>query len=277
MASGNAKNFEIKLGRTGLVIVIVGVSALLCGIFLFGVSVGKNIDTYPENIASLPQKLLALVWRPAKIRVSQTVENNKTVQNQPKAQEEPDLTFFNTLTGKKGVAKEQPIPDKKPAVEAPVAVQPLAPRQNDTTAAASVNSGSEVKKPLAAKTTTGDKDEVKRKEAKPAAVSKKAEDEIEAKIKEAEPAKPVKGEKFAIQVSSMKEKAKATELQKKLAALGFNPRIVENNIPGKGKWFRIVVESFPSKASAQAAAEKIAKKTGVSGIVKQIKTTAKTN
>ncbi|MEN6291958.1 MAG: hypothetical protein ABFD07_08095, partial [Methanobacterium sp.] len=99
MASGNTKNFELKLGRTGLTIVIVGITALLCGIFLFGVSVGKNIDTYPENIASVPQKLLALVWRPAKIKIAQKVEENKVVQNQTKAQEEPDLTFFNTLTG----------------------------------------------------------------------------------------------------------------------------------------------------------------------------------
>jgi cell division septation protein DedD len=235
MASGNTKNFELKLGKTGLTIVIVGVASLLCGIFLFGVVVGKNIDTYPENIASIPQKLLALVWRPAKIKFAQTAEENKRIQNQQKVQEEPDLTFFNTLTGKKGVAKEQPIPDKKPVVEVPVS-QPLVSKSQNDTANNLANSGSELKKPLAANEAT-EKKEIKRKEAKPAAKNKASEDEIEAKIKEAEPVK-AKNEKFAIQVASLKEKAKATELQKKLSASGFNPRIVENNIPGKGKWFR---------------------------------------
>ncbi|MEN6624447.1 MAG: SPOR domain-containing protein [Smithella sp.] len=276
MASGNTKNFELKLGRTGLTIVIVGITALLCGIFLFGVAVGKNIDTYPENIASVPQKLLALVWRPAKIKIAQKVEENKVVQNQTKAQEEPDLTFFNTLTGKKGVAKEQPIPDKKPVVEVPVS-QPLVSHPQGA-AATSINSGTELKKPMATNATTGDKKEVKRKEAKSATTNKIVEDEIEAKIKEAEPVKAAKIEKFAIQVASLKEKAKATELQKKLSASGFNPRIVENNIPGKGKWFRVVIEGFSSKTSAQAAVEKITKKTGInSGIVKRIDTAAKNN
>lgn len=276
MASGNTKNFELKLGKTGLIIVVVGMTSLLCGVFLFGIVVGKNIDSYPENIASVPQKLSAFVWRPAKIKVAQKVEENKVVQNQQKAQEEPDLTFFNTLTGKKGVAKEQPIPDKKPVVEVPVS-QPLLPQPQSNVTAALTDPGMEVKKPLAANAATGDKKEIKRKETKPAATSKAVEDEIEAKIKEAEPAKAVKGEKYAIQVASLKEKAKAIELQKKLSASGFNPRIVENNIPGKGKWFRVVVEGFSSKASAQTAADKISKKTGNGGIVKRIDTAIKSN
>jgi cell division septation protein DedD len=262
MGSGNAKNFELKLGRTGLVIVIVGMAALLCSTFLFGVAVGKNIDTYPEKIALLPQKLLALVWLPAKIKIAQTEAGNKAAQNQPKAQEEPDLTFFNTLTGKKGMAKEKPIPDKKPVIEAPPAVQPLSPQpksKSDTTAAA-ITPGSEVKKQQAEKKTSGTDG-----------------DEIEAKIKEAEPAAVAQSGKFSVQVASLKEKISAAQLSKKLSTLGYKPRIVENNIPGKGKWFRVVVEGFSSKVNAQTAAEKISGKIGVHGVVKRIETTVKSN
>lgn len=259
MVSGNVKNFELKLGRAGLVIVIVGMAALLCCTFIFGVEVGKNIDTYPEKIASLPQQLLALVWRPAKIRVAQNAVDNKAVQNQPKAQEEPDLTFFNTLTGKKGVVKEQPVANKKPVAAAPAAQQVIPKPKSDTTAA-SVSSPSEVKK---------------QKQATPL----KTGDEIEAKIKEAEPkvtAKESKG-KFVIQAASMKEKAKADELNKKIKAMGFKTRIVENDVPGKGKWFRIVVDGFSSKDNAQTAAAKISSKTGVPGIIKNINTAATNN
>ena len=70
MATGNIKNFELKVGKAGLIIIIVGMAVLLCMAFLFGVDVGKNIDTYPEKIAALPQKTLALIWRPAKISVA---------------------------------------------------------------------------------------------------------------------------------------------------------------------------------------------------------------
>lgn len=277
MASGNTKNFELKLGKTGLTIVIVGLAALLCSVFLFGVTVGKNIDTYPENISLLPQKLLALVWRPAKMKFTQTAEENKTAQNQSKAQEEPDLTFFNTLTGKKGAVKEQPIPDKKPIVEVPV-TQPLVPQSQTDAAPSPATPGAEIKKPLAVNTSSGNKKEVHKKETKPAAPAKITEDAIEAKIKEAEPAKKVKAEKFVIQVASLKEKTKATELQKKLSASGFSSRIAENNIPEKGKWFRVIVEGFSNKENAQAALGKISKKTGInSGIVKRIETAAKSN
>lgn len=257
MVSGNIKNFELKLGRTGLVIVIVGMTALLCGAFLFGVVVGKNIDTYPEKIASLPQKLLALVWRPAKIRTAQTASESKTVQNIPKVQEEPDLTFFNTLTGKKGTVKEQPVSGKKTVAEAPV-VQPVISQPKNEATVASVTPGSEIKKQRVA-------------------ASEAAGDEIEAKIKEAKGTAAPQSVKFSIQVASLKEKGNAVQLSKKISTLGYTSRVVENNIPGKGKWFRIVIDGFSSKVSAQAAAEKIAGKTGVHGVIKRIDTTVKGN
>ena len=254
MASGNVKNFELKLGKTALVIVIVGMAALLCCSFLFGIAVGKNIDTYPEKIASLPQKLLALVWRPAKIRAVQTTPENKVAQNQPQKPEDLVLTFYDTLTSKEGAVKEQPIPDKKPVAEAPVLLpQP----QNDATTAPIIPN-SEVKK-------------------QQAGIGKTAGDEIEAKIKEAEESSAVQKEKFSVQVASLKEKAKVNQLSKKLLAMGYAPRLVENNIPGKGKWVRVVIDGFPSKANAQAAAGKISDKTGAHCIVRRVDVTDGSN
>ncbi len=257
MASGNTKNFELKLGRTALAIVIVGMAVLLCGTFIFGVAVGKNIDTYPGQIASVPQKLLALVWRPAKTRAVQTAAENKAAQNQMKVQEEPDLTFFNTLTSKKGMAKEQTIPDKKPAIEVP-AIQPLLPQPTNDVPAASITPNPAVKK-------------------QPAATSGTALDEIEAKIKEAEPEATAKGEKFVVQVASLKEKTKANQLNKILSTLGYAPRVVENNVPGKGKWFRVVIDGFASRANAQTAAEKISGKTGAHCVIRRMNTAVNSN
>ena len=118
MASGNSKKMELKLGRTGIIIVVVGMSALLCSAFLFGVVVGKNIDTYPEKIASIPQKVLALFGRPAKIKTISDVVDNKPGEGQPKTGDNLDLTFYNDLTSKKGEVKDQPLTEKK-MVETP--------------------------------------------------------------------------------------------------------------------------------------------------------------
>jgi len=71
MGPGNIKKFELKLGKTSLFIVVGGMTVLLCLSFVLGVEVGKNIDTYPEKISSMPQQVLALFWRPAKVASGQ--------------------------------------------------------------------------------------------------------------------------------------------------------------------------------------------------------------
>jgi cell division protein FtsN len=257
MASGNTRNFELKLGKTGLIIVVVGMVVLLCCTFLLGVDVGKNIDTYPGKIVSLPQKLLALVWRPSKIKVASVASGGKSAQNQSKTQEELDLTFYNTLTSKKGAVSEKPIPDKKPVVETPEIKQMLPPSKSET-GLSSVSPDSGIKK-------------------RQTVNERSSGDEIEAKIKEAEQTAAAREAKFSVQVASLKEKTKASQMGKKVSALGYTPRVVENNIPGKGRWFRVVIDGFESKTMARAAAEKISRRTGTSCIIRRSEVAASNN
>jgi cell division septation protein DedD len=49
MTSKNVRVFELKLGKRALILFIAGMSCLLFVVFLFGVTVGKDIDTYPEK------------------------------------------------------------------------------------------------------------------------------------------------------------------------------------------------------------------------------------
>jgi cell division protein FtsN len=49
MTSKNVRVFELKLGKRALILFIAGMSCLLFVVFLFGVTVGKNMDTYPEK------------------------------------------------------------------------------------------------------------------------------------------------------------------------------------------------------------------------------------
>jgi cell division protein FtsN len=59
MTSKNIRTFEIKMGKRALILFIMGMSCLLFIVFLFGVTVGKNIDTYPEKYArGVPGKIV---------------------------------------------------------------------------------------------------------------------------------------------------------------------------------------------------------------------------
>ena len=248
MASGNIKNFELKVGKAGLIIIVVGMAALLCTAFLFGVDVGKNIDIYPEKIAALPQKALSLVWRPAKIRAAQSISDNKNEQNQPQPQENIDLTFYSALTSKKGALKEQSISEKQSIF--------LQPKSEEETVNGNFNIDAQ-KLPETVNDKTKEKGEPKGKEIAPSIASNK--------------------QKFIIQVASLKEKTKANKIIKKIDSLGFSSQVVKIENKRKGILFRVIVSGFENKVQAQEAAQKISQKTGTNCIIKCIDNEAKKN
>ncbi len=249
MATGNIKNFELKIGKAGLIIVVVGMAFLICTAFLFGVDVGKNIDTYPDKIAALPQKALALVWQPAKIRAAQIATDNKNGPNQPQTQnkENIDLTFYKALTSKKGI-QEQPVTEKQP-------VFPPSLNGEETVAG---NFNIEVKKP-------------------PVSVNEKSKEKGELKESKNEPNIDSNKQKFKIQVASLKDKTTANKMSKKIASLGFTSQVIKTDAQGKGILYRVVVSGFEDKVQADEAAQKISRKTGTDCIIKSVDSEAKKN
>ncbi|MBN1364116.1 MAG: SPOR domain-containing protein [Syntrophaceae bacterium] len=249
MTTGNTKNFELKIGKTGLFVVVIGMAVLLCAAFLFGVDMGQNMDTYPEKIASLPQRALALVWRPSKIRMAQQnapgkiAAANQAVLKSPSAAEEDsiDYTYHETLTSKKGLEKADTFKEKPHVAAAP----------------------------------KSEEDEQKGKfhiETKPQPVSEKEP------VQEKEGPKDETGAqenpanyKFIVQVASMKDKAKAYQMNKKVASLGFQSKVIKIELRRKGVMFRVIASDLNDKEQAQQAAKKISAKTGTNCIVKKIK------
>jgi cell division protein FtsN len=104
MSSKNIKNFEIKLQKTGMMVIIVGIAVLLCLTFLLGVEVGKGLDTYPEKISSLPKKIFAKISQPAKIDPNSSLDDNGE-------KEDTDLTAQEKLT-QKSSSDEKTTSDK---------------------------------------------------------------------------------------------------------------------------------------------------------------------
>jgi len=239
MASGNSKKMELKLGRAGITIVVLGMAILLFSVFLLGVVVGKNIDTYPQKIASIPQKALALIWQKGKANTSPEVPDNKKAEGEPKAGEVPVLTFYNDLTNKKGQVKDQPLTEKK-MVETPPPKQELSP-PNLADEKATVGNGLQMPK-------------------KTVVVNKKADDKKKLDVKQRETPVVASKQSFIIQASSLQDKGKANQVSKNITALGFKSRVVKIDIKGKGSWFRVIVSGFDDRAQAQVAAAKITKK-----------------
>ena len=248
MKSGNIKNFQLKVGKAGLIIVVVGMAVLLCTAFLFGVDVGKNIDTYPDKIVALPQKALALVWQPAKIRAAQSAPDNKNGPGKTQTQENIDLTFYNDLTSKKGIPKERPVSEKQPVFSPP--------QNGEETVTGNFNIEAQ---------------------SQPGSVNEKTKEKGEPKAKEVAPSVASNTQKFIIQAASLKDKTEANKMNKKIASLGFLSQVIKVEIPGKGIFFRVIVSGFENKVQAQEAALKISQKTGTSCIIKRVDNEAKKN
>lgn len=269
MATGNEKKFELKIGKSGLITVLLGMTALLFAAFLFGIDVGQNMDTYPDKIASLPQKALALVWRPARIRMAKQPESLSHA-GPSEAEDNIDLTYHETLMSKKGlngahsfegkppVANQAPPTDVSPAgnagnvpVESPaqhiIVTDDQRPKETAN---------------VAAKDVVKDQEKPQEKETvKPKALSGKTGDPHNASSGQ---------EKYFIQVASLKDKSAAYAMNKTIDSLGFHSKIIKIDVKGKGILYRVVASDFPDKDKATEAAKKISSKTGTTCMIKKV-------
>ncbi|MGB5217825.1 MAG: SPOR domain-containing protein [Smithella sp.] len=258
MAAGNERNFELKIGRTGIIIVITGMTALLCASFLFGIDVGKNIDTYPGKITSMPQRALALVWRPAKMQIAQGVP-----------EENINLNYHDALTSKKGLSNMEPTMEKQPSAT---------PVQNEEEAQKGKFNIESNNQPVATDEKKAEKEEAQTiEEIITQEDIKKEKKETQASKEEKDNSKNKTGSRFIVQVAALKEKSKAGEIHKKISAMGYHTEIVKAEIKGKGTMFRVIASGFDDQAKAQKVAGAITQKTGTKCIVRKMDVNIKKN
>jgi len=123
MSSKNVHTFELKLGKRALVLFIIGMSCLLFIVFLFGVTIGKNIDTYPEKFArGIPGMIKEkLGWSPNRTEPAEIV-------NEPSKE-------YTKSGGDEKILEEKKVPataavgneEKQPAVQVLVSTQEKKP------------------------------------------------------------------------------------------------------------------------------------------------------
>lgn len=88
MPPKRGKKFEFRLGTVGLTLFTCSISVLLLGAFVFGVFVGKKIESYPHKIASMPAT------------ITQRIVPPKPAADDTAKKDEFSFTFYDTLQNK---------------------------------------------------------------------------------------------------------------------------------------------------------------------------------
>jgi len=111
--------------------------------------------------------------------------------------------------------------------------------------------------------TPADEKKPERKLEKTVPADKKADKSQDKKeIKQEEKGKKPAGQTFMVQVGSYRDKDKAEQVASKLKSLGYAPRLVPMELPGKGKWYRLTIGGFASHDKAAEAVTIVGKNVG---------------
>jgi cell division septation protein DedD len=235
MSIKNRRVFELRLGKAGLIVFVIGMSLLLFSGFLIGVVVGKHMEAYPEQYAF---GMMGLV-RDRLIAASPKGEKKETGDVE---KETFNLTFYDTLGEKKQVVPPIGTPKKELPADSP---DPAASR---TPPGAPSGEGSQRKQAAAA-------------ERAPAATGTQNPSPPQgAAAPQAKPASPGGSGRFEIQVAAYRDERQAQRMVKRFEALGYTPHVVLKDLSEKGIWFRVILGGFESREEAQEASERIVAK-----------------
>ncbi len=233
MLPHKGKDFELRLGKLGLTVFILGMSLALLVVFAFGVKVGKDIDSYPARIVGIiPGFQGKVLSRP---------ENQENKMAGAGEKGNFKLGFYDSLSGKKADSPDDiQQPQSQPQVQVP------APNAEGSPGPAQLAvPGGNVAKVAP--------ESAARAEAKPESDPRKTEEKKTAEVRNSE-----KG-KYLIQVAALKNEAKAKELKTKLVKLGYAPKLETIAKKGKGKIYRIRLAGYATEQDAAKVMGKLEK------------------
>ncbi len=115
------RDFELRLGKLGVVLFTLGISCLLLASFIFGVMVGTNIESAPEDIANtiprLIQKRIAKAPEEGEVPKPEGGPQVAAKKTLPAEKDDFKLSYFDTLTKKSDAAG--PSVERKERKETP--------------------------------------------------------------------------------------------------------------------------------------------------------------
>lgn len=222
------KDFELRLGKLGLIIFILGMSVALLVVFVFGVKVGKDVDSYPGKIVGIIPGLKGKVLsRPAETEGKSAGAEAKDAFK---------LGFYDALKKGEGTDELQDVKNRP----SPGSAAPAEQRQ----------AGAVPSPPAPAQ-------KAQAEPAAPAVAAQQPPARAEAvktpALQNAEPSS-----RYFIQVAALKDEAKARALKAKLEKLGYEPKF-ETIKKDKGKLFRIRLMGYSSQEEASKVLGKLEK------------------
>ncbi len=265
---GNSRvkeRFELAMDAKQVIAVLVGSLVILGGVFVLGITVGRQQSPPPAAATTIAAPKDALA------RLDEPIASHE--------EPAPELKAHQALTDTRSMDKSLPVPSPKtttvaitapppgpvtPAATDPVIQAPPAPAPAPAAEAAA--------QPPAPAVAAG----VDTAKQAPAASPKPAHaphsnapfaKKLAAKAKPASnQAHAAAGAKraYTIQVASVAHRADAERLAKKLSSR--HPRIVSADVPGKGRYYRVLVGSYDSADAAKRQAASLTR-SGVHGIV----------
>jgi septal ring-binding cell division protein DamX len=244
MANSRVKErFELAMDARQVVAVLLGSLVILGGVFVLGITVGRQQAPPAAAAATIAAPRDALAHLDDAMA--------------PKAEEPaPVLKAHQALTDGRAIEKTLPVPQVKTtavtiAAQAPPAATPPAadPVIQPPPAPAAAPATRSPPAPAAAVAAS--------------AAPRRSADKAKPAQRVARAEAARKGT-YAIQVASVPRRADAERLARKLS--GQHPRIVTADIPGKGRWYRVLVGSYESQDAAKREVASLTR-SGVHGIV----------
>ena len=210
------KKVRFEIGRVRMVFYVLGLTAAMCWMFVFGILVGRGVPLVSPGDSSLHGSFLRFLG--LEKQADQPAERAAETRGDPKRMLET-LNYYEELT-QRGVAQ---------------------PPAQTAAAAAAPHEGAD--KPKDAKKANGAVTSPQPSD-RPAA----AEPDKTPKTRQAAPAMPF--EQFTLLVASLRDPDNAQRLMDQLRAKGYSPRIEALDLNGGGRWNRVLLGSFQNRDAA---------------------------
>jgi cell division septation protein DedD len=246
-----SQRFELSLDVKQVAALLLAALVILGGVFVLGVSAGRQAAL--RAAAPAPADTLARLDDPLPV----------TTREEP-----PSLTAHDALVSARPLDKTLPVPAVKTAQPGGSAFGADARLRERPPASPTSESGAPPPTPptlTAIAPVTPTPTAPSTTAATPTLTATATDDSVRPERRPAARAEVEgAGPSFTIQVASTPRRGEAEHLAKKLAAR--KPRIVEADVPGKGRWYRVQIGAYGSRDAAARQLTLLAR-AGVHGFV----------
>ncbi|HME92085.1 MAG TPA: SPOR domain-containing protein [Myxococcaceae bacterium] len=264
------EKYELALDSKQIVSLLIGGIVVTGTVFVLGVVVGKNLAG-PQRAGGAADLLSALDEKAAAMEQVRgepklTFQDELTKKSAPEAAR-PSAVEAKPIAEGQGTAGARAAAASRGAVSdtAPVARQPPPPDPGDQLAGA-------VERPMDEPAPRAENWQEPPSESAPAAKSQSRT--ASSRLKEAiaraekkapEPSAPAAG--FTLQLAASQARAEADRFASRLRERGYAPYVVESDVPGRGKWYRVRMGRFASREAAVKYLEDFRRETQLEAFV----------